>query len=114
MQLNLRVVDGENPIDELHHLERWLSNEQDLRGRLTYPVADITPKGEMGGLSDVLVASLASGGAVTVLVQSIQSWIAAQRPKVSVEIKTRKGDSIRVDAEGFSPDDLTRLLKEID
>jgi hypothetical protein len=76
-----------------------LSVETEFRGRV-HPEGEPPAPGEMGAVTDVLVVALSSGGAITVLLSSITTWLKARRPEVSIEVTSADGSTVRVNAKG--------------
>jgi hypothetical protein len=93
----------------LEDLQDWLRREPELRGRVRHPPAPVSA-GEMGGLSDTLVVALGSGGAISVLLGSVQVWLQRRRD-VSVEVCD--GDGRRVAITAQRPADAVALLREL-
>lgn len=56
----------------------------------------------MGGVSDVLVVALGSGGAATVFIKLMSDWITTRRPKVRVRITGPDGENAEFDAENMT------------
>jgi len=107
MDAQIRIADGRS--DDLIALREWLSNEDELRGRVR--VVD-TPPGEteLGALPELLTVALGAGGAGTVLASSIATWLRTRRTSAKVTIKS--GDrSVTLEIE--TADDLVPLLREI-
>ena len=92
--LHIRCADGP---DALRSLFDWLKHEDDLRGRVTFRHGDVEP-GEMGSPHDVLAVVLGTGGAGTVLVHSLFSWLSRRRSSVKITIETAAGLKVEVDA----------------
>lgn len=95
----VRLRDAEDLGAELASLHEWLSREQEFRGRVQREAPD-AQAGEMGGLTDVLMVALGSGGAMTVLLQSLSTWLNARRPELSVELIRPDGTAVTVHASG--------------
>jgi Effector Associated Constant Component 1 len=92
-------VSGPDQIPELASLEEWLFEDPELRTcRITRKAPEPRP-GEMGGISDVLIVALGSGGAGAALATSLSVWLRTRVDRVSVRLKTDKGE-IEVRASG--------------
>ncbi|MDQ3404590.1 MAG: hypothetical protein M3548_14565 [Actinomycetota bacterium] len=92
-------VRGDDDVDvlvEFTALRDWLDGEPRLRGALSERRASIAP-GEMGVVSDVLVAALGDGGAVTALAAAVGTWLGTRRSKVKVTITAADGRTVEVD-----------------
>lgn len=87
--------------DELRGLRAWLTQEEALRGRVALAQAGPPPRGTLGVALEALSVSIESGGAVTVLVAGIMSWLRqryGQRQPVSTTvIKLRRPDGAEVE-----------------
>ncbi|MBC2864486.1 hypothetical protein H1R13_05595 [Streptomyces mexicanus] len=51
----------------------------------------------MGGVLDVLVVALGSGGAGAVLAQSLATWLAGRRADITVTVRSPEGREVTVD-----------------
>lgn len=82
-------------LDELRDLRGWLVHEDELRGRVAL-IQESRAPGTLGGALEVLSVSLGSGGAISVLVAGIMSWLKQQRGRrrsgSTVTIKLRRAD----------------------
>lgn len=97
--------------EALRALLAWLKQEDELRGRVR--MAPTTPApGEMGAITDTLTVALGGGGAVTVLLTSVSSWMRSRRSDVSVEVTVGERkvalEAKRVKA---GPDELRELIE---
>lgn len=89
--------------DSVSSLRQWLQGEDAFRGRVRAEGRALVPN-EMGGAADVLVVAVSSGGALTVLVNSVSTWLRQRRSRYAVEIQRVDGTVIRVTAEGPAAD----------
>ncbi|WP_405492489.1 hypothetical protein [Nocardia sp. NBC_00511] len=96
---------------QLISLRRWLTAEDEFRGYVRFEEKAMKP-GEMGGFADALIVAVGSGGALTVLSSSIQTWLQQQRSKVSITIANSNGDSVQITAEGPAADAVVSRLQE--
>jgi hypothetical protein len=109
MELALSVS-GPDQIHELASLEEWLLDDPELRAcRIDRKAPELRP-GEMGGISDVLIVALGSGGAGAALATSLSIWLRTRVDRVSVRLKTDKGE-IEVQASGTG--DVADQVKKI-
>jgi len=89
------TVDAGQPSgDALRSLREWLSDADELRGRVRLRPGD-PPTGTLGSLSDALVIAAPVAGA---LVPALVSWIRSRHTDVNVKIDRRDGVSIEVSA----------------
>ena len=108
-EVRLRLWGVRDAGAELVSLREWLSVEPELRGHIT-PSGQARGPGEMGPISDVLVASLGGGGAITVLLGSVTAWLRARRSEFSVEVTNPDGSTIRVNAKGSAATKVVGLM----
>lgn len=87
--------------DELRTLRAWLTQEEELRGRVTLTQDGPPEPGTLGTALEALSVSIESGGAATVLIAGIISWIRqryGQRHRASTTvIKLRRADGTMVE-----------------
>jgi hypothetical protein len=86
---------------QLRALRAWLTQEEQLRGRVTLTQEGTPEPGTLGMALEALSVSIESGGAVTVLIAGIMSWIRqryGQRNRASTTvIKLRRADGASVE-----------------
>jgi Effector Associated Constant Component 1 len=97
---------------EFSSLWDWLRNERALTGSLrAHPRKAVD--GQLGGAFEVLSVALSSGGAVTVLANSLTTWLRTRKADITVTVKTSTG-SVRIDARQVSTgDDVIALLESV-
>ena len=104
-------VSGINPVDGIEQLAEWLREEPQLRGRVS-PAPATPAAGELGALTDVLVAAVGSGGAVSVLAASLKAFLAQPRGS-DLRITLEGPDGRRVDLEAKRISDVERLVERV-
>jgi Effector Associated Constant Component 1 len=114
MQAAIRIdsADMLTVFEAYESLHSWLGESRPLRGAVTL---DQTMKpGDMGGVADVLVVALGSGGAVTALAASLGSWLYSRRSHVKIKVTAPDGSSIEIDAKRAKGDQagVEELLRE--
>jgi Effector Associated Constant Component 1 len=103
-------VSGQQGEQQLRSLHDWLRNDPQLRfSRVTKPPPRIEP-GHMGGVSDVLMIALGSGGAGVALVASLTAWLQTRVTNLTVRISTAAG---KVEVKATTSQDPAKLLKQI-
>ncbi|WP_031080561.1 effector-associated constant component EACC1 [Streptomyces sp. NRRL WC-3549] len=108
MELQL-WVEGADPVEELEDLGDWLSQEPELRGRVS-PAPAIPSEGELGGLPEVLIAALGGGGVASALATSLSAYLSQPRRRsIRIKIKGPQGQEVEVDAQCAG--DAERLLR---
>jgi hypothetical protein len=99
LNITLTITDGS--LDELRALRTWLTQEEQLRGRVTLTQDGPPESGTLGMALEALSVSIESGGAVTVLIAGIMSWIRqryGERHRTSTTvIKLRRADGAMVE-----------------
>ncbi len=107
-QLSISAEDG----DVLRSLLDWLRHEDTLRGRVRTAQTPVRP-GEMGGVLDVLVVALGSGGAGAALATSVSTWLSQpRRADVKLTVTAEDGRHIELDARRIR--DPAVLLREVE
>jgi hypothetical protein len=106
-------VSGSDRESHLHALRSWLTGEDELRGRLTLRSHQIEA-GQMGGILDVLVVALGSGGAGAVLAGSLSTWLTQRRVDLTVTVSTPDGRHVTVDVRrARDPQAVTREIQTL-
>ena len=99
LTITLTITDGS--LDELRALRTWLTQEEQLRGRVILTQDGPPGSGTLGMALEALSVSIESGGAVTVLIAGIMSWLRqryGQRHRTSTTvIKLRRADGAIVE-----------------
>jgi hypothetical protein len=102
---SLAVRGERDDVAAVSALRQWLSDEPEFRGRITAGDAEMSD-GDMGAVVDVLVVAVGSGGALTMLVNSISAWLRQRRSEVEVELTTSTGETVRIKASGPVASDI--------
>ena len=108
MQALLRVH-GDAAERELASLQEWLGRETALRGSVASEHR-VTGPDEMGAVSDVLVAALGDGGAVTALAASLGTWLVTRRSRVKIKVTGPANRSVELDAKSTDVEALLRTV----
>jgi hypothetical protein len=119
--MDLVVVRSENlSATEIRTLYSWLSDRQELEGRLKLVVQPIEP-GKLGG-TDALTVAIGSGGAITALVSGIVSWLRLRYNKkhpdtpVTLRVIHDNGAIIELSAPAscaWSPDEVAAQIEHL-
>ncbi|RKN32347.1 effector-associated constant component EACC1 [Micromonospora musae] len=96
---------------ELTSLLDWLRHEDELRGRVRLEHAPVRPE-EMGAITDALLVSLGSGGAVAVLAGSLSTWLSQRDTSVEVHVAGADGRQVTLRAQRAR--DLSVLIREVE
>jgi hypothetical protein len=115
VDIELRVLESQDPVEELSSLYDWLSRDDAFRGRVRMSRAAPKPD-EMGAVVDVLLIALGAGGAGTVLAGSLSTWITSRRSTVRLRLRYGKGREVEIDADRVKDPGafLAQALREID
>jgi hypothetical protein len=105
LSASLAVHGERDDIAALSALRQWLSDEPEFRGQIATGGAQLSDS-DMGAVVDVLVVAVGSGGALTMLVNSISTWLQQRRSEVEVELTTSTGDVVRIKASGPVASDI--------
>lgn len=103
-------VQGDESADELSELADWLAEDDELRGLVT-PSPMVPAAGELGATSDVLLAAVGSGGAVSVLAASLKAFLAQPR-RSDVTIIVTGTDGRRVEISAKRVRDVEALVRQ--
>ena len=87
--------------DDVRALRAWLTREEELRGRVALTQHGPPGPGTLGGALEALSVSIESGGAITVLIAGIMSWVrqryGQRRRESATVIKLRRADGATVE-----------------
>jgi membrane-associated two-gene conflict system component 1 (EACC1) len=110
VRIDLSVQGGE-PTEELAELADWLAQDDELRG-LVKPAPAVPVAGELGVSSDVLVAAVGGGGAVSVLAASLQAFLTQpRRSDVTIVLTAPDGRRVEIDAKRVR--DVEALVRQV-
>jgi hypothetical protein len=102
-------VEGVDPLEGMEDLAEWLGQEPELRGRVKPAPAAPAP-GELGGVTEVLIAVLGTSGAAKALASSLSTYLTQPRRRaISIKAKGPKGRSVELDAQ--NAEDAVRILQ---
>jgi hypothetical protein len=89
-------VNSDDPVGDLEDLADWLDHDPGLRGLIRE--GDSVPgDGQLGAVTDFLVAAVSSGGAISVLITALQSYFASRAPDLTITLRGPKG-TVTIDA----------------
>ncbi|KSU68257.1 hypothetical protein AS032_31175 [Rhodococcus qingshengii] len=93
-----------NPTDLIQLME-WFRHDNALRGRIQLQ-APPAQDGQMGGLADVLLVAVGSGGIGTALVASLKAWFANRNSDVNLKVTLPTGAVISVEGKRVKQDEI--------
>ena len=103
------LVTGADDAAETAALWSWLQDECALRPGMR-PIEGPADETALGGVVDVLVVTLGSGGAGVALARSLTTWLQTRRPDVSVSVVC--GDrTVKLNARGMSEEHAIAALE---
>ncbi|MFJ8818367.1 effector-associated constant component EACC1 [Amycolatopsis thermoflava] len=105
------AVDGDDPVGDLEVLREWLRDEPELRKHVKRVTAP-PPPGHMGEVTELVIALAGAGGFVTVLAESLKSWLNRPR-KHAVTLKITKPDGQSIEVSSQHAKDLDDLLPKL-
>lgn len=103
--MDVRVTDDADnagAADEARSLLAWLTETDELRGRVTPQERPPVP-GTLGPVLDGLVVALGSGGAVTGLTTALVAWIRSRHSDVTVKATRPDGASLEISTKLVGP-----------
>lgn len=88
MDVDIYVENG--PPGALADLAGWLADESDFRGRVKLESGQVKST-DLGSAAELLTVILGSGGAGTVLVSSLITWLQTRRTTAKITVESAKG-----------------------
>ena len=108
MEIRLSV-EGEEPVEGLEELADWFAQDDELRGIVT-SAPPVPGDGELGATSDVLLAAVGSGGAISVLAASLKGFLSLPR-RSDIRIVVTGPDGRRVEIDAKRVGDVEALVR---
>jgi hypothetical protein len=97
--------------DELRQLGAWLSDEEELRGRVRFSDAPIPP-GQLGGVLESVVV-VATSGTATAFCTSLFSYLARAREAKKVTLKVKNAAGAELELVCGSADDYREVAETL-
>jgi hypothetical protein len=112
VEVRISVLNGDR-VTELESLDDWLRGEPDLAGRVNR--AGLKPGiGELGALADALVVSVGSGGTLSVLALSLNTWLShARRSHVRIRVEGDSGQVVEIQADHVNAKSVETLVQQV-
>ncbi|GLZ41748.1 hypothetical protein [Actinokineospora sp. NBRC 105648] len=109
--MDVEVAAADESGEAITALFDWLRHEDELRGRVRMRQA-APREDEMGSPWDALTVAVSGGGALTVLLASIGTWLRTRRSDVKLDLAIGK-NSLSLDSKRIKADpESLRLLIE--
>ncbi|HSZ29664.1 MAG TPA: hypothetical protein VK784_07900 [Pseudonocardiaceae bacterium] len=105
MDVRISVVGRDAAVEELRSLFTWLAGDEEFRGRVRLVEAAPEP-GTLGGWPEAVLVALSQGGAVTILVSAVITWIRYRTSKVTCTMTRPDGTSVELTATRVRGTDL--------
>ena len=107
MDALIRITGGTG--EELAALDEWLSNEDELRGRVR-TVHGPVGKTELGAVTELITVALGAGSAGTVLASSLKTWLVTRRTSAKITVESAER-SVTLDIQ--TAGEVAPLLEQI-
>jgi Effector Associated Constant Component 1 len=91
------TVAGPDAAEHLRSLQRWLADEDELRGR-TRLVNAVPQPGTLGPVTDSLAIALGPGGVGTALAAGLIAWLRQRTSDVVIRARGRSGETVELSA----------------
>jgi hypothetical protein len=104
-------VSGGDEVKEFAALWEWLRGDRALASALRV-VQQPPGENELGGVFDVLVVALGSGGAGVALAQALPVWLRSRRSDVTITVTSPTG-KVALDAHQVRESAVLPLLQEV-
>lgn len=103
--------------DELRSLADWLSATAELRGHISL-FERVTESEHMGGILEAVTIAVSSGGAATVLIRSLFTWLTQRQRGATLRLDLTKpdGQETHLEIDGIQDPDgvIDKVLKFLD
>lgn len=86
----------EAPADQLGAIHRWLTEVDELRGRVE-PRREPPAPGTMGASLALLTVALGSGGSGVALARALCTWLVQRRSDISIRVTAADGQAVELD-----------------
>lgn len=107
MSIHLSLA-GESPLD-FESLYEWLRQEEALRGKVQKAPKSLNQH-EMGALSDVLIVAVGAGGMLSVVANSLSTWLQNRGTNIRICITSPQSEKT-VTIEAGNVKDTEALLR---
>ncbi|MEU7863076.1 hypothetical protein [Nonomuraea sp. NPDC049141] len=103
------TVTIEGTADDLHSLYSWLSDDEELRGRVQLMEPPPQP-GTLGSIPEMLTAALSPGGVIpAILVSGVITWMRHRTGEVVCKLTRPDGISVEVSAQRVRSTDMAEM-----
>ncbi|MYV58538.1 hypothetical protein GTW37_01955 [Streptomyces sp. SID4931] len=105
-------AEGPDPAEELRSLHDWLTDIEELRGRVRCQESP-PPPGTLGPLLDALSVALGPAGAATALATTVVAWLRTRRSEIRIKVTLPDRRSVELTAKGVSDLDSAALRQQV-
>ena len=106
-------MDGTTTNDELRAWGTFLSGEDELRGRIEYVEAPLTPN-HLGTVTDAITVAVGSAGALTILARAVVAFVQSRRSDHSIHMSRPDGGDIRVEAKRIKSANASQIRELVE
>uniref|UniRef100_UPI002F911E54 effector-associated constant component EACC1 n=1 Tax=Streptomyces sp. NBC_00998 TaxID=2903712 RepID=UPI002F911E54 len=105
-------ADGPDGADQLRSLHEWLTDIDELRGRVRSRESPPRP-GTLGPVLDALVVALGPAGAATAFTTAVIAWLRTRPGEVRIKVTLPNRKSVELTAKNVSDLDATSLEQQV-
>ncbi|WP_237774072.1 effector-associated constant component EACC1 [Actinosynnema sp. ALI-1.44] len=105
-------VEPDETADELRSLRQWLSDVDELRGRVTAVESPPAP-GALGPVPDALVVALGPGATTTALATGLVAWLRDRHGEIRVKLTLSDRRTVELAAKSVAGLDAEAVEKQV-
>ncbi|MEV7149002.1 hypothetical protein AB0O05_21170 [Streptomyces sp. NPDC093084] len=105
-------IDGPQAADQLRSLHTWLTDVDELRGRVGCKERP-PEQGTLGPLLEALTVALAPGAAATALATTIIAWLRTRRAEIRIKVTLPDRRSLELSARNVAGLDAAALRQQV-
>ncbi|MBK3571458.1 MULTISPECIES: hypothetical protein [unclassified Streptomyces] len=105
-------TNGPEAADELRSLHAWLSDVDELRGRVGCKESP-PGKGTLGPLLEALTVALGPGAAATALATTVIAWLRTRRSEIRIKVTLPDRRSLEVSSKNVADLDAAALRQQV-
>ncbi|MFJ2610035.1 hypothetical protein ACIO13_34495 [Streptomyces sp. NPDC087425] len=105
-------IDGPEAADQLRSLHAWLTDVDELRGRVGFKERP-PGKGTLGPLLEALTVALGPGAAATALATTVIAWLRTRRSEIRIKVTLPDRRSLEFSAKNVADLDAAALRQQV-
>ncbi|MER7930731.1 hypothetical protein ABTY96_47825 [Streptomyces sp. NPDC096057] len=105
-------INGPEAADELRSLHAWLTDVDELKGRVGCKESP-PGKGTLGPLLEALTVALGPGAAATALATTVIAWLRTRRSEIRIKMTLPDRRSLEVSAKNVADLDAAALRQQV-